>query len=150
MNLLIPPPVVVALAAAAMWGMDRAIDAPGLPGGLRAPLAIALAAGAASLMAAALVTMMRAKTTFNPLKPETSARLVTHGVFRFSRNPIYLADLLLLVAFGAWLGNPATLPVLPLFVLYLARFQIRPEEDALEKLFGEEFRAYRARVRRWI
>lgn len=121
-----------------------------MPPTLGLTLAIVLAVLAGVLMAVALVTMVKAKTTFDPRKPEKAAHLVTHGVFRCSRNPIYAADLLLLLAVACWLGNVATFVVVPVFVLYLNRFQIVPEEVALETLFGEDFRAYRMRVRRWL
>jgi len=150
MKLLLPPPVVVAVSAAVMWAIDRTIDAPRLPVAIGAVLAIVLAVLAAVLMAVALTTMVKAKTTFDPRKPEKAAHLVTHGVFRCSRNPIYLADLLLLLALACWLGNVATVAVVPGFVLYLNRFQIVPEEAALETRFGDDFRAYRERVRRWL
>lgn len=150
MNLLVPPPLVTALAAAGAWGVDAVVEAPALPQALRLPIALGFAVCGLVLMVVALATMVRARTTFNPMKPETAARLVTHGVFGVSRNPIYLADLLFVAAFVAWFGNAAGILLLPLFVWYIGRFQIRPEEAALEARFGEDFRAYRARVRRWL
>jgi len=150
MDLLIPPPVVFAIVAAAMWLINRAVDAARIDSGLRAPVAIALLIAGAFVMAMAVASFVAAKTTINPLKPTRASRLITGGAFRFTRNPIYLGDLLILAAIAVWLGQPANLALLAGFAWYIGRFQIRPEETALSKLFGAEYAAYCARVRRWL
>jgi protein-S-isoprenylcysteine O-methyltransferase Ste14 len=76
--------------------------------------------------------------------------MVTSGVYRHTRNPMYLGMLCLLGAWAAWLGNAAALLGLPAFVAYMNRFQIAPEERALAQRFGAAFDAYAARVRRWL
>jgi protein-S-isoprenylcysteine O-methyltransferase Ste14 len=150
MKTLIPPPVVVAIFAAAMWALARCIE----PGQFRIPgqtgWAIAVLVVGLGLMLAAVASFVRAKTTVNPLRPARASHLVTTGVFAWSRNPIYLGDLLVLVAFALWFGQVLGFALLPLFVLYLNRFQIEPEEEALERLFGDDYRQYRTRVRRWL
>ena len=95
-------------------------------------------------------TIRRADTTLNPLKPETSSALVTSGIYRYTRNPMYLGMATWLLAWSAWLGTPIGLLGAPLFMLYMNQFQIGPEERALRTLFGAEFEAYAARVRRWF
>jgi len=150
MNLLIPPPLVVAILAAAMWATNRVLDAGRITSNLQVPLAIALLIAATVLMAAAVAPFVTLKTTINPLKPANASRLITGSVFRYSRNPIYLADLLLLAALAVWLGHAANVVWLVVFVAYINRFQIRPEEAALTKLFGAEYATYCARVRRWL
>jgi protein-S-isoprenylcysteine O-methyltransferase Ste14 len=150
MNLLLPPPVVLALIAAAMWGIDRELDTGRIAFTGQAPLAIALLAAGGGLMVAAVAAMFAARTTINPMKPARASKLVTGGVFRWSRNPIYLGDLLILAALAVWLGQIANLALLPAFVAYIGRFQILPEERALTARFGAEYAAYRARVRRWL
>ncbi len=150
MSLLLPPPLVVALLAAAMWGLDRAFPAGRIAFAGQQSLAVALLALAAALMAAAVVSFASAKTTINPLRPANASHLITTGVFRWSRNPIYLADLLLLAAWAVWLGNFANVVWLAVFVAYINRFQIRPEEAALSRLFVAEYATYCARVRRWL
>jgi protein-S-isoprenylcysteine O-methyltransferase Ste14 len=92
----------------------------------------------------------RAKTTANPLKPEASTALVSGGIYRWTRNPMYLAMLLVLVGWACIVSNWAALAILPLFVAYLNRFQIGPEERALQARFGAEFESYRRKVRRWL
>jgi len=107
-----------------------------------------LAAGLVGL--ASVGHFRRAGTTVNPLSPERASRLVSGGVYCLSRNPMYLALLLALLAWGAWLGNAIALLVVPVFVYSMDRLQIAPEERALEALFGEAYMAYRRKVRRWL
>ena len=92
----------------------------------------------------------RAGTTVNPLQPENSSALVVGGIYRYTRNPMYLALLMLLFAWGIVLSNPYSMLAAWAFVPYMNRFQIRPEERAMTQRFGEEFLRYAARVRRWI
>lgn len=150
MKLLIPPPAVVAIFALVMWPIARYVDVGRFSFALQTPLAALLLLLASILMGAAIRAFAVAKTTINPLKPSTASHLVTSGVFAWSRNPIYLGDLVLLAALALWLGHAAAFALLPLFVVYLNRFQIVPEEQALDTLFAHEYRAYTARVRRWL
>lgn len=101
-------------------------------------------------MLAGVISFRRARTTVNPLKPETATALVTSGVYRYTRNPMYLGMLAILVAWAAFLASPAAL-LGPLgFWTYIQRFQIRPEEKMLTSLFGRAFTDYTSRVRRWL
>ncbi len=92
----------------------------------------------------------KASTTFNPLAPEEATQLVTSGIYRYSRNPMYIGFLLLLLAWAIFLGSLFALLVLPVFVLLISIVQIRPEEKALEDKFGDAYRHYLSSVRRWI
>ena len=92
----------------------------------------------------------KAKTTMNPFKPDTSSALVSHGVYRFTRNPMYVGLLITLLGWAAFLWQPWALFFLPLFVLYITQFQIKPEERVLSSLFGTEYAEYMAKVRRWL
>jgi len=150
MNLLIPPPVVVAITGTAMWQTNRTIEFGQFSFAFQEPLAIALLVLGLLLMALSIASFVTARTTVNPLKPANTSSLVTSGVFNLSRNPIYLGDLLVLAALALWLGNLVNIVLLALFVWYIERFQILPEEQALTRLFGEEYAAYCARVRRWL
>jgi protein-S-isoprenylcysteine O-methyltransferase Ste14/catechol 2,3-dioxygenase-like lactoylglutathione lyase family enzyme len=102
------------------------------------------------LMLLASVQFRRARTTVDPLHPAAASRLVTGGLFRLSRNPIYLGMAVVLLGWAVFLSNPLTLLGIWLFALFLGRFQIRPEERALQAQFGEAFDDYAARTRRWI
>lgn len=146
----IPPPVVGALVAAGMWGV--AALGPELPiDSVAKYLATGvLAATGIALDVLGLLAFRKARTTVNPLKPARASSVVTSGVYRITRNPMYLGLALLLLAWAVWLSAlpPFGGPVL--FVLYITRFQIVPEERALRGRFGDEYEAYAARVRRWL
>lgn len=95
-------------------------------------------------------TFKKADTTVNPRNPEQATSLVTTGVYRFSRNPMYIGFLLWLFACAVYIGNIINLLYLPIFVMLVNRIFIRPEEEALGKLFGEEFYRYKSKVKRWL
>jgi len=144
----IPPPIVAACIAAAMLSLAWVVPALDFP--VPSVLAFPVAGVGALLDAIALVHFLRRRTTVNPLKPESASALVTGGIYRLTRNPMYLGLATLLLAWAIYLGNLAALAGVPLFILYMNRFQIAPEERALEARFGAEYIAYRARVRRWF
>lgn len=150
LELKVPPPVVALLAALAMWGVSPGSVAPSAPELVRLPLAIALALIGASFDASALVSFRRARTTVNPLKPQSASSLVDSGVYRVTRNPMYVGLFFLLCGWAAFLWSWWALPGPFAFAAYISRFQIAPEERALCALFGAEYSAYKARVRRWL
>jgi len=150
LELKIPPPVVALLIAAAMWGISLTSPSIEVPAFIRivAAVTIALAGGGVSL--SGVISFRRARTTVNPMKPETTSSLVTAGIYRFTRNPMYVGLLFVLVAWAVFLSSAWALVGPMVFMLYTNRFQIIPEERALAALFGAEFDAYTARVRRWL
>jgi protein-S-isoprenylcysteine O-methyltransferase Ste14 len=150
MRTLIPPPIVAMLVAALMWLTDAALPRARFELPLRDVLVGALALLALGLMLLAVWAFWRARTTVNPMRPERASSLVTTGVFAYSRNPIYLGDLLLLAAWAMWLGNAASLSLLAAFVAWITLTQIRAEEAALRARFGADFDDYCRRVRRWL
>lgn len=150
MNLMVPPPIVLAIIGFLMWIVSRTLAWGQFAFPFQATIAIVLLIAGLILMGVAVASFISAKTTVNPLKPSRATSLVTTGVFRISRNPIYLGDLLVLSALAVWLGNVFNLLLLALFIGYINRFQIIPEERALAALFGERYIAYCARVRRWL
>ncbi len=99
---------------------------------------------------AGVVSFRQAKTTVNPLKPEKASSLVSSGIYRVSRNPMYVGFALFLLAWAVYLASLWALAGVAGFVLYINRFQIVPEERALKSLFGDEFEDYRMRVKRWL
>lgn len=147
----IPPPLVAALCGLLMW-----LGAWQWPSGLQLPLAWRLALALPVLLLglvvclAGVLSFRRARTTVNPLKPESASALVNSGIYRYTRNPMYLGFAMMLLAWALFLAWPAAGLGVVAFVLYLNRFQIGPEERALDRLFGEDFARYCAQVRRWI
>ena len=98
----------------------------------------------------ALVQFRKASTTIDPTKPDKASNLVVNGIFKFSRNPMYLALLLLLLALGVFLGNAFNTLIAAGFVSYMNRFQIIPEERILLDKFGRSFKDYCILTRRWF
>lgn len=102
------------------------------------------------VIAAGVYIFKEKHTTVNPLKPEEATSLVTAGIYKFTRNPMYLGIVLILLSWLIFLGNLLNIINIFLFILYMNKYQIIPEERALEKLFGEEFTTYKSKVRRWL
>ena len=146
----IPPPLVMLALACAMWGMARLWPDMTFAAAWSTPAAIVLAVLALALELAADWHFLRVKTTTDPRYPERSERLITVGVHRFSRNPMYVGLIMLLLAWAVYLAHPGAAVLVVLFPPYITRFQIVPEERALAARFGREYEDYRARVRRWL
>lgn len=150
LNLLVPPPIVTVLAGLLMWLAERSLEVGSFAFPQQQEVALAIWMLGGLLMVWAIAAFISGKTTVNPLKPHYASQLLTTGVFAFSRNPIYLADLLLLLGWLVWLGNVLTVVVMALFVAYITVFQIIPEERILHKMFGDRYTEYYREVRRWI
>jgi protein-S-isoprenylcysteine O-methyltransferase Ste14 len=99
---------------------------------------------------AGVVSFWLAKTTVNPNKPEQATSLITGGIYRFSRNPMYVGFAFILLGWGIWLSSLWALLCVAGFVAYITVFQIIPEERALDKLFGDEYQQYKNKVKRWL
>ena len=150
LELKVPPPVLMLLFAVTMWLLS--MSAPSLTLALpwRIPVALILWSAGIAIALAALFEFLRAKTTVNPLSPEAASAIVTSGIYRYSRNPMYVGLLLALLGWSVWLSHLLPFALLPFFILYINRFQIEPEERALSAKFGGLFRDYRHSVRRWL
>jgi protein-S-isoprenylcysteine O-methyltransferase Ste14 len=140
----------MAVVALLMWLAARALPNAEFQMPARGPVALAFALIGLAIAIVAVFQFRRAGTTPNPMKPQESATVVVTGVYRYSRNPMYLGDLLMLAGWAIWLANAAAFLGLPLFVVYLNRLQISAEERALQARFGPAYDAYRATVRRWL
>lgn len=149
LELKIPPPLVGLLCASLMYGIDLICPQQWLAPPLALAGGVLLAIGGIAIDLISVWQFHRAHTTINPLKPQSSSALVTHGIYGYSRNPMYLGMLTILCGWALYLGNLLALPCLPLFVAYLTRFQIVPEERVMARLFGTPFADYCQRVRRW-
>ncbi|POF32374.1 methyltransferase family protein [Roseibium marinum] len=150
MELKVPPAIVFLLAALLLWVgawlmPHLSIAFPG-----RRLFAVLLVLAGLVPGIQAILAFRRRKTTTNPMAPDTASVLVTDGVYRFSRNPMYLGILALLLAVTLWLGTLTALIIVPGFVWYMTEFQIKPEEERLGERFGASYRDYLGRVRRWI
>jgi len=150
LELRIPPPVVALFFGFVMRVASSLVAPVEVPFGFRLALALAFASLGLVSGISGVVAVRRAKTTLNPTKPADTSSLVTTGPFRFTRNPMYLSLFLYLLAWAVYLSNLSALLLLPVFVLYINQFQIKPEERILSSLFGAEYAAYKGRVRRWL
>ena len=150
LELKVPPLLLFALFAVAMFGLSWAAPATAfsLPGSRAAATLLALSGLGIAL--AGVAAFRRHKTTVNPLVPSDASSVVASGVYRHSRNPMYLGILLLLAGWALFLSNTAAALLLPAFVAYMNRFQIAPEERILSAKFGAPYASYRRQVRRWF
>ena len=149
LDLRIPPLALVLVFAAIMAAIAYAVPASiTIPGRRIIAGAFAFAGAVAAL--AGVIAFRSHKTTVNPLTPDQASTLVVIGIYRVSRNPMYLGFLLALLGWGTYLSNWACMFMQPVFVAYVNRFQIGPEERALTELFGPQFLAYAKSVRRWL
>ncbi len=150
LELKIPPVLAAILFGAAMWLVSGLTPAGQLPPTVSKAALLLCLAVAAGVGLSGVAAFRKAKTTVNPLAPETSSSLVVSGIFRYTRNPMYLALLLGLIGWGLYLANLLSLLLAIGFVPWMNRFQIRPEERALKKSFGKRFLDYMEKTRRWI
>ena len=150
LELKIPPLVVVAVMGLAMWIASKQIPTLSVTFAGRAWLAWTTLVLALVTLIAGVHAFSKARTTVDPRHPESSTAVVANGVYRFTRNPMYLGMLLALLSWALFLSNIAAVMFLPLFVLFINRFQIRPEERALTAKFGDAYRSYLRSVRRWL
>ena len=98
----------------------------------------------------AVRSFRKQKTTVNPLKPKQASSLVTSGIFRFSRNPMYLGMLIILLSISFKFNLLGGIIISLLFFIFITKFQIYPEEEAMNELFGDKFTQYSNTTRRWI
>ena len=150
MKLKVPPAFVFGAHFALVWGISKYLIFANFDFSGKLLLAHILSMTGFLIAVIAILTLYRAGTTIDPADPGKASQLISTGVFKWSRNPIYLALLLILMAWIVWKGNAVAALMAISFIWYLTHFQIIPEEIALEEKFGTEFREYKIKVRRWI
>lgn len=149
LKLKVPPLALVFLFGGLMWLVSEySMFTIALP--WRSVCSLIFYIVGSAIVLAGVLSFRRMETTVNPLTPEATTTMVTSGIYRFSRNPMYLGFLFVLVGWAIHLSNLLGFAFLPLFVWYMNRFQILPEERALASKFYEVFTAYKRSVRRWI
>ena len=150
MELKVSPVMLTFLLGALMWLAARHTTGFAVAPEWRWALLGTL--GGAGLMVgmAGVWSFHKARTTVNPWRPQATSALVVSGIYRWTRNPMYLGLALALAGWGLYLANFYALLLAFTFVPYMNRFQIRPEENALQQTFGDTFREYCGQVRRWL
>lgn len=148
MNNRIPPPIVALICGLSLYFSRPAF--PTIQGGWSDPIALCLLILGISVLVSAVLSFKKQDTTVNPLQPEKASSLVITGLFKYSRNPMYLGMLLLLLSLTAKFNVIGGLLITLCFLLFMTKFQIIPEERALESKFGEKFSQYKRQTRRWL
>jgi protein-S-isoprenylcysteine O-methyltransferase Ste14 len=150
LELKIPPLPLAAGFGMLMWAIDRWVPVHIDMSLARTVVALVTLGLAVGIVVVAVIGFRRARTTVDPFHPEAASTIVTTGIYRITRNPMYLGFLLALIALAVFLGNLASALLPIVFVIYMNRFQIGPEERALLTRFGASYEAYLRSVRRWI
>lgn len=150
LELKIPPVVLVILIAGLMWTLGSVFSDTAFHHAWST--AVATGIGGIGLVVSLLgvLAFRRANTTVDPRVPDQTTSLVSSGIYRLSRNPMYLGFLLTLIGWGIYISNTLALVCPLIFVLYMNRFQIDPEERYMLQKFGSEYRIYMRKVRRWL
>ncbi len=146
----VPPPVITIVCMFLMWAISKINLHFSLSAFVRITLLMLFLLAALVFIFSGLVAFRRAQTTVDPMKPETASSLVCSGIYRFSRNPMYVGLVMMLLAWLVYLSSPFAIVGVIGFVYYINEFQIKPEEHALQKKFGVEFDKYKLKVRRWL
>ena len=141
----VPPPLIFVFCALLMKMLPPVWQFPS-----SLWLVIVFGGMGCAIGAASVLQFLLAKTTLNPFQLETASQLVTSGIYRLSRNPMYLSLVFILLAWMVYLGSFSALLGVVLFIWYITKFQIKPEEEGLKHLFGDAFTAYCQRTRRWL
>lgn len=150
LKLKIPPPIYALSIALVMWLFSRYFPVTELIDAPFNNVGIALICLAGLMDFTSLYLFFKKRTTPNPMKPEFTTSLVINGMYKISRNPMYLGMLVMLFGFALYLGQLTPFLVLPAFYFVITEMQIKPEEEMLEQKFGEEYLNYKSRVRRWL
>jgi protein-S-isoprenylcysteine O-methyltransferase Ste14 len=144
----VPPPAVYALALGASWLLQRTWPLPFIANDTALWVGITLVAIGLAFALTSIVTMMRGRGTVNTNAP--SEALVVTGIYRISRNPMYVALALMYTGFAIAMILPWGLALLPLLLIYTQKMVIEREEAFLSKAFGQAYTDYAAHVRRWL
>jgi protein-S-isoprenylcysteine O-methyltransferase Ste14 len=145
------PPLVVLLACMGLaWLLGHALPGRPVEPPFQGAIIVLLIAAGLYLNLAPKREFDRANTTVNPLTPEDASTLVTTGLYRWTRNPMYLGQAVLLTAWVVFVDRPGAWLAVPAFVLYITRMQILPEEYILHRRFPGVYLSFCERTRRWI
>jgi len=149
LDLKIPPPVVVVLTGLLMWlTPSGALEVLG--GSWSLYLGIVLMLLGVLMDGYAAMMFLVAKTTISPIAPQNASTLIVSGIFKLTRNPMYLGMAILLLGWALLLQSAAALMGPILFITYITRFQILPEERILSQKWGDAYTAYKSKTKRWL
>jgi protein-S-isoprenylcysteine O-methyltransferase Ste14 len=144
----IPPPLLFVLPILAFLALEWFVPTSFVHGAFRWMLGALVFVTGIALVAGGFITQKRAGTDPIPFKPST--RIVAHGIYRFTRNPMYLGFALCTFGLAILVDSAWMLLAVPIGLILIDRIVITREERYLERKFGEEYLSYKRRVRRWI
>lgn len=146
----IPPPLVMVLLGVLAWTWAHYVPTLSFRLPFHTMIATVVAVAGMALNGSPKLAFDRAGTTVNPLRPGSATHLVTSGVYRYSRNPMYLGHAVILFGWGIFLHSIVGFVAIPAFVLYISRLQIVPEERHLLARFGDEYTTFCQKSPRWL
>lgn len=150
LKLRIPPAIVTFIIAAGMWWIQQNFSYSWATFDSVLQVEVILLGIGGILGLTGLIQFYRSSTSIDPHKPNKTSKLVTEGIYSISRNPMYLGLLFILGGYAFYLSNLLTFLLLPIFMGYMNRYQIIPEEEIMEQKFGDEYLRYKSEVRRWL
>ena len=146
----IPPPIVALLCVGLAWLLPAWLGLIAIPNVMRLVLITLCVVTGLGISFSGMREFRKAKTTVNPIKINDGSSLVSSGIFNYTRNPMYLGLLVVQIGWVVYLANPISVLAPIVFVLFINRFQIQPEERVMQSLFGSAYDEYKTRVRAWI
>ena len=150
LELKIPPLALTIILAILMWSLSDQLPDATLNYVWSGVFAVSFFVSGIIFALLGVLEFRKADTTVDPRVPQHTSSLVVSGVYRLSRNPMYIGFFLILLGWALYLSDILALLLLPLFIIYMNRFQIIPEEQLMREKFGEEYVSYMSQVRRWI
>ena len=146
--LKIPPPLLVLILVIANYFSSKKIDLIHLPN--QDLISILILLIGILILINPIFKFIKSKTTIDPIKFKKVNKLITSGIYKYSRNPMYLGMALILLGLALMFNLIGGTLFTILFTIFITKFQIRPEEEVMEKLFGEDFLKYKKNVRMWL
>lgn len=146
----IPPPILALLAGMLMWQIAGAVPPLSSLSGVKIVVLVLLYIVGTVFSLSGVIAFKKAKTTLSPMQPCETSSLVQTGIYAISRNPMYLGMAIFLIMWAVYLSSELSLLGVVVFIAYMNQFQIKPEERAMQALFGGQFGQYCQRVRRWL
>ncbi len=150
MALIIPPQLLALLTAVLMWCLSVSNLVAPLEFAFLGPVSAALFTAGIAVIVMAFIALSKARTTTNAHCPVEATALVRVGIYKYSRHPMYLGTSLMLAGVFCYFASPVNVIPFAMFVWYIDKFQIQPEEEALSVRFPKQVKEYHAQVRRWI
>ena len=144
----IPPPLIVLVLIVSIYFSSKKIDLINIP--LQLEISIFVLSAGILIFVNPVLQFIKSKTTVNPIQFEDVNKLVTSGIFKYSRNPMYLGMLMIVLSTSIFYLNIYSILTPLLFILWINKFQIKREEEFLIEKFGDEYLSYKKKTRRWI